>query len=255
MMIKKKEMPEVHEIVIGNVTKINPYSIVVDLEEYPGKFGMVHISEISRKWVADIKEAVKIGQKVVARVISIQDNNISLSMKRISEHEIEEKQKAYKREQKAQRILREIAKELRLSPEDAYKKIGIQLEDKFGEMFSAFQTAGQNPEHFRQLVALDEKTANVIIDVSEKFMEKVEREIKGVLNLSFASPDGIEKIKKILSEVPDDVQVKYISAPQYSLSLKTKNLKQGERRLNEISQEIIKKAKAEGGTASFEVQR
>ena len=42
---------------------------------------MVHISEVSNRFVQDIHEFVKEGQTVSVKVIGIQDNKISLSMK------------------------------------------------------------------------------------------------------------------------------------------------------------------------------
>ncbi|MEM5784388.1 MAG: S1 RNA-binding domain-containing protein [Candidatus Aenigmatarchaeota archaeon] len=252
-MIKKKELPQVFEVVVGTVIKINPFSVIVELDEYPGKTGMIHISEVSRKWVKDIKTILKEKQKIIARVLSIdQDNNINLSIKRVSEHEAQEKMKAYKREQKAQKILIEIAKELKMQPEDAYKEIGIKLEENFGEMFKGFQIIFENPELLKRKKIIEDKYLNKIIEISKKFMEKREIELKGKLSISFIAPDGIEKIKQILSEVSNEVEIKYISAPYYLISIKTKNKKIGERKLLSVAEEIVNKVIKSGGEAKFE---
>ena len=58
----------------------------VDLGE--GKSGLVHISEVARSYVSDIKEFVKVGDTVKMKVLSIgEDGKISLSMKRALEPE------------------------------------------------------------------------------------------------------------------------------------------------------------------------
>lgn len=46
---------------------------------------MVHVSEVSRTYVKDIKEFVKEGDTVKAKVISVEGGKISLSMKQLQE--------------------------------------------------------------------------------------------------------------------------------------------------------------------------
>lgn len=74
----------VGDIVEGKITGITGFGVFVDLGE--GKTGMVHISEIARTYVSDIKEHVKEGDVVKAKVMTIsEDGKISLSIKRATE--------------------------------------------------------------------------------------------------------------------------------------------------------------------------
>ncbi|MFH0949364.1 MAG: S1 RNA-binding domain-containing protein [Candidatus Aenigmatarchaeota archaeon] len=99
-MIKKKGMPRVDEFVICKIADVNPNSVFVNLEEY-GKEGMVHISEVSRGWIRDIRQHVKQGQLVVGKVIRISGDNISLSLKRVHDNQKNEKIKEYGLEKKS----------------------------------------------------------------------------------------------------------------------------------------------------------
>ncbi len=74
---------EIGTIVEGKVTGVTGFGAFVDLGE--GKTGMVHVSEVSRTYVKDIKEFVKEGDTVKAKVISIEGGKISLSMKQLQE--------------------------------------------------------------------------------------------------------------------------------------------------------------------------
>lgn len=68
----------------GTVKSIAKYGIFVDIANPENQriMGMVHISEISRSYVSEIRDFVKEGQSVKVKVISIGDNGkISLSMK------------------------------------------------------------------------------------------------------------------------------------------------------------------------------
>ena len=69
-------------IVNGKVTGITNFGAFVETED--GSRGMIHISEISRSFVEDIKSVLKVGQAVTAKVISIsEDGKIALSMKQL----------------------------------------------------------------------------------------------------------------------------------------------------------------------------
>jgi len=90
----------VGQIVSGKITGITNFGVFVDLGE--GKSGLVHISEDARSYVSDIKEFVKIGDEVKAKVLTIgDDGKISLSIKRALEPEKGEvKERREKRERK-----------------------------------------------------------------------------------------------------------------------------------------------------------
>lgn len=70
---------EVGSVVKGNVTGVMKFGAFVALPD--NKSGMVHISEISHEYVNDINDAIKVGDEVTVKVISIDDGKISLSIK------------------------------------------------------------------------------------------------------------------------------------------------------------------------------
>ncbi len=71
----------VGDIAEGKITGITNFGVFVDLGE--GKTGMVHISEIARTYVSEIRDHVKEGDVVKVKVMTIgDDGKISLSIKR-----------------------------------------------------------------------------------------------------------------------------------------------------------------------------
>lgn len=71
---------EVGTIVKGKVTGITNFGAFVEIEG--GKRGMVHISEISRSYVEDIRKVLTIGQAVECKIVSIADDGkMALSIK------------------------------------------------------------------------------------------------------------------------------------------------------------------------------
>ena len=73
---------EVGGVAEGTVTGITKFGAFVDLED--GKVGLVHISEVSDVYVNDVKDFLKVGQKVKVKVLNVDDRGkIGLSIKRL----------------------------------------------------------------------------------------------------------------------------------------------------------------------------
>ena len=82
--------PNVGEIVEGKITGITKFGVFVDICE--GVTGMVHISEVAKTYVSEIRDFVKEGDLVKVKVLSISDEGkISLSIKRALEEEKSER--------------------------------------------------------------------------------------------------------------------------------------------------------------------
>ena len=72
---------EVGKVVEGKVSGITGFGAFVDLGG--GKSGLVHISEVSKNYVKDINDHLKIGDNVKVKVMNIEPNGkIGLSIKK-----------------------------------------------------------------------------------------------------------------------------------------------------------------------------
>ena len=69
----------VGDIVEGKITGISNFGAFVEIA--PGKVGLVHISEVASQYVANINDIYSVGDEVKAKVISVEKNKISLSIK------------------------------------------------------------------------------------------------------------------------------------------------------------------------------
>jgi len=255
-MVQEEKWPERGELVIGTVVRVNPYSAFITLEEYGNKEGMIHISEIAGKWVRDIRKFVKVGDKVVVKVMDVnrEKSHIALSLKRVRKYDSEEKMREYKKKLKAEKMLKLLAGKLNLNPEDT-KNISAEIEEKFGNVFDAFQMS-LTPQGYDLLLrkGIKEDLVQAIKNIAEEQLEIKEAVIKKIVELKSYEPDGVNDIKNILSEAKKEFEldIKYVSAPKYSLSVKTKNAKAGERKIKEASDIIIKKIEESGGEGKVE---
>lgn len=76
--------PEVGDVVDGTVCKIAEFGAFIALEG--GKQALVHISEISQERVAKVEDVLKMGQKVTAKIIKIDDmGRVNASIKKLNQ--------------------------------------------------------------------------------------------------------------------------------------------------------------------------
>lgn len=69
---------KIGEVVEGVITGIQPYGAFVSCED--GYSGLTHISEISTGFIKDVNKHVKIGDKINARIIDLDEKSKHLSL-------------------------------------------------------------------------------------------------------------------------------------------------------------------------------
>ena len=81
--------PEKGELVVGEVEEIESFGVFVDLEEYDGKRGLAHISEVASGWIKNIRDHVREGERVVAKVLGVDEDSpqIDLCITDVNDHQ------------------------------------------------------------------------------------------------------------------------------------------------------------------------
>jgi len=129
-----KEWPDPDDYVICTISELNPNSAVAVLDEYNGKKGMIHVSEVANTMVRDIRRFVKIGEKEVAKVLFVDSERgyVGLSLKRVKPSIQREKILEFKNENKADKCLTFAAKVMKKTIKEAYDEAGYILMEKYG---------------------------------------------------------------------------------------------------------------------------
>ncbi len=225
-MVHKRGLPGSGELVLCRVEKINPHSAYLRLEEY-GTEGMVHISEVGSGWINDIRNHLKVGQMVVAKVTRVEDRGISLSIKRVDEKQRKDKLREYNLEQKTEKMLELAAGKLGKSLDEAYSEAGYLLQERFGSMYDGFRKSLVQNIAERGIPA---QWAIAIREIAEKSIKQKEFELKAKLFVRTYKPNGINIVRNILLDVEKKgLEVRYIAAPEYLVKYRTKNAKQGKK--------------------------
>ncbi len=241
-MVQKRGLPSVGEVVICKITRLNPNSAFAVLDEY-GHEGMIHISEVSSGWVRDIRNHIKEGQSVIAKVVRIDDRGISLSLKRVDEKQKKDKMREYNLNQKAEKMLDMAAHKLGKNLEQAYNEVGFLLQESFGSLYEGFRRALSDAEELRKK-GVPEGWIAAVKEIAEKNIEQKEFEFVSKIFLRSYKENGINLIKDVLEKAElMGLEVKYISAPEYMVKYRTKSAKKGEKEFLDKLDKIVSLSK------------
>lgn len=203
--------------------------------------GSIIMSEIAPGRIRNLREYVVPKKKIVCKVIRIsQSGNLDLSLRRVSQKEKKDVLEREKQEKSYKQIIKSVAGE---KSEELIKKI-----IKEGELVDFFEEAKQNPKLLEKIISKNDAEKILEIINSQKQKSSI---IKKEFSLSTKQSDGITLIKKILSEVPKETEIKYISAGKYMMKQESDNLKTADNKLKEILKEIENKSKKLGLEFSY----
>jgi translation initiation factor 2 alpha subunit (eIF-2alpha) len=244
-MSKKNSFPAQNELVFCTVKRITPYAAWCDLDEYSAE-GMIHISEVAGKWVHDIRDFVKPNKQYVAKVMRVEPEKgiVSLSLKRVSKKEEKDKFNYSRRIERVNKMLEQVASAMGKKVDEAYSTVGSKLEEKFGDMFSAFEEIRDKPEILEELKIPAPWRKPLTEIIAKNFKEK-ETILKIDMEAKSFAADGLEKVRSILKEAQAKGSgVRYISAGNYRMEIKTKSPKNEEKKIRERLDKLVESAKA-----------
>ena len=140
MLFKKEGFPEEGELVLCTATNIQSYSVFVSLDEYKSKTGMIHLSEVATGRIKNIRDHVKESKIVVCKVlrVNMERGHIDLSLRRVAAHQQRLKLEQIKQEQKTNKLIEQIAREIKQKPEEIYVLLNEKLLPHYDTVFSAF---------------------------------------------------------------------------------------------------------------------
>ncbi len=257
---KAKEYPEEGEFVIATVKNIHPYGAFLKLDEYPGKEGFMHISEVAPTWVKNIRDYIKEGQKIVAKVIRVDPSkgHIDLSLKRVNQQQRKAKLQEYKRAQKAENLLNMAAEKLGKRFETAWREVWVPLEEEYGEVYAAFEDAAQNGIDVLKGLISDE-WIEALKPIIEAYVEVPTVTIDAEFEITVPSSNGVEVIRNALIRARDraneeaevEVRFTYQGAPRYRIDISAPDYYKAEEVLESIADEILRVIKEAGGDATL----
>ncbi|MBN1134363.1 MAG: translation initiation factor IF-2 subunit alpha [Methanosarcinaceae archaeon] len=250
--------PEIGDFVVCTVKDVTDFGAYAMLEEFGGKEGFIHISEIKAGWVKYVRDHVREGQKIVCKVLTVDTSrrHIDLSLKDVNDHQKRAKIQDWKNEQKATKWLQFVAEDTN-TDDNTMQKIRHKLLEQFGSAFLAFEEAAINDIKPFKDIGINKNVANSIVKIAKENIKLPFVDIAGYVDLTCYLPNGIDVIKKSLNEAnkvkQDDVEVdiSYIGAPRYRIKVIAPDYKTAETVLKKSATIAIKTIENMGGKGVF----
>ncbi len=255
MSTEIQELPEIGEIVLATVSKVSDHGAYVILDEYNNVQGFLHVSEIAPGWVRNISRYVKEGEKKVLVVKKVRSdrNEIDLSLKQISKDQKKKKLLEVKRYEKGKTIIQSVKETAKISEKDL-EALEESIFSKYDSIYDAFLDVARKGINVLNELKLPKKTISAIEEVSSK-IKLPSVEIRGILEITSTKPDGVEIIKKILGNIKNDgnskVEITYVGAPKYRISVSSGDFKSAEKTLKPIISDIQTAIEKQKGTFNF----
>ena len=251
-MEKMNDIPEIGDLVVVTVTKVEKFGAEVKLDEYKDLNGFIHIAEVANGWVRYIRDHLREGQKTVCKVLQIDSRrkSVDLSLKRVNEHQKREKISEWKNDQKAEKLMELVSASLKKSPEECMTEFGNELIEKYGSLYSAFEEAATEEEDFYK--GTKAKWRSAFLKIATQNVQSPFVKIGGTIEMYSLESKGIEKIKNCLDigEIAD-ATIRYAGAPRYLLKVRDREYKSAEDKLKTIIQNISDNCKKSGVSFEF----
>ena len=254
------EIPQLDEFVIATVRKIMPYGAFCTLDEYNNREEFIHISEVASRWVKNIHEVLKNGQKVVARVhrLTPEKNQIDLSLRRVSEADKKLKMEDYQKDKRAAKLFELCAKKMKVEHDAALATVGAELLKNHADLYSALEDISFNGEAAFKEAKVSPEWRKMLTAVAQQNIVRPEVVIAGTLLVRSYAPDAIDHIREALlsakgaEKAGAEISLRYLGAPRYQLLVKAGEYKAAEKVLEKVIDEVSVKMK---GIGTVEFQR
>jgi len=245
-------MPEQGEIILATVTKVMDHGAYVTLDEYDDVQGFLHISEIAPGWIRSVNRFVKDGEKKVLLVKKVKAVDIDLSLKQVSKDQKKQKLKEVKKYEKGKTLLQNVQDKANLTDEEV-EKIEDKIYTKFDSVYDAFMEIARNGIDVIKELKLAKKTTAAVEEICSK-IKLPSVEIRGIMEITNNKSDGVEIIKKTLLDVikkDSTMDITYLGAPKYRISITSEDFKSAEKSLKPIIEEIQTNIEKKKGLFKF----
>jgi translation initiation factor 2 subunit 1 len=180
--------------------------------------------------------------------------HIDLSLRRVNENQRREKNTLIKQEQKAEKIIENLAVELKQDPKKLYEAIAAPILQHYEYLHMAFQEHVDGETDLTRLGIPAEYLKPLLGRVTDKIKPKSVT-IGGTLSLSTYAEHGVELIREALrraAAVDNRITITYLGSGNYKVNVTAEEYKDAEellRKAVEAATETIRKT--EGAAVNF----
>jgi translation initiation factor 2 subunit 1 len=206
---------------------------------------------------------VREGQKVVLKVLRVnsEKGHIDLSLRRVTKREKIEKIMFWKKERKAEALIRSVAEKTGIPVAEIYEKAAAQMENEYG-LYDGFEKAVREGSEVLTKIGVPEQIAKAIVEVAQERIHVSMVKVKGVVELKCMKPNGVKIIKEAFvnakkAEKLGDAKIRFyvVAAPKYNVEVMAEDYKRAEDTLQKVAQHIVTNVIKAGGQGTFKREK
>jgi len=221
-------LPEVGELVVTTIKEIVSYGAYATLDEYENAEGLLHISEVSSRWVKNIRDHIRERQKNVLKVLRVdpEKRHIDLSLRRVNDRERKEKLLEWKQERRGRTLFDMVAEKMEVDPKIAYESVGRSLEEHFGSLYAGFEKVALSGDKALGKTKIPSEWVKTISEIAESKIKISLMKVKGTLELTCHKHNGVEvlrsaflKAKNVRKPENAAINIYITGAPKYRIEV------------------------------------
>lgn len=248
MLYTKEGYPEVNEIVLCKVTKIYRNSTFVSIPEYE-KEGVLTISEIAPGRIRNLRDHVVENKEIVCKVLRVDPkfNRIDVSLRRVSLTVKKNKLEEIKKEEYADRIYVDVAKEIGIEKDILFEQTYEPIFEQYSTVFEALYNIMLNNNKI-DMFKIDEKTKKAFLKIINERIKPEEVELKKTFKLKSTAENGIILIKDSIQKSLDilnykKVKIVYLAAGEFEFTITHDDMKSANNLYNNFIKELENQSK------------
>jgi translation initiation factor 2 alpha subunit (eIF-2alpha) len=218
------------DLILCKVKKVTNTITFVELPN--SKEGTIISSEIAAGRIKLMRQYVVPNKQIVCKILKLEGDHAHLSLRRVNAKERSEVMQKAKQTQAIKTAFKQILK-------DEESEIKEKILKDFEDLYD-FATKAKTDETLIQkyIPSKFQEQLGKIINKKRK-----NEQFKKIIQIKCLESDGLNKIKNTLDIKNDKAKTTYITAGKFSLHLEVSDPKQGKKEMQEITEELEKKAK------------
>ncbi|MFP4402359.1 MAG: S1 RNA-binding domain-containing protein [Candidatus Nanoarchaeia archaeon] len=231
MLYIRDGFPEVNENVLCVVTKIYGNTVFVHIPEYE-KDGVLTISEIAPGRIRNLKDYVIVDKRIICKVLRVdsKSNRIDVSLRRVNLQARKEKTEELKKEEFAEKVYEDVAKQLNISKDDLFDKTYEHIFEEYDLVFDALYDIMLDSSKIDKLKHLSTDEKQVFLEAIHNRIKPEKETLRRKFSLYNIKEDGVVRVRESISKSVEranfsDLAVQYIGAGEFEISITHETMK------------------------------
>jgi len=183
--------------------------------------------------IRNLRDFGKEGKVVICKVLRIneQRGHIDVSLRRVNETQRRNKVEERKAEQKAEKIIANLAEQLKIEPKNLYDQISKALFPHYDMLNYAFTDVVENDATLKE-TGLDKKIQEPLVKLVKERIKPKEVQIVGTIKLIIYASDGVETVKNALIKADgtsDQLTIKNLGGGSWRATVSAPDFKEAEK--------------------------